>query len=92
MEIINNEEEIDKLSQGSNFQTIKVCLLGIDNTGKSSFLDRIFYRDSFKNFKESIQGKISTISANCRFIFVKYKGKLFKLELWDTAGKIKFFL
>ena len=91
MEIINNEEEIDKLSQGSNFQTIKVCLLGIDNTGKSSFLDRIFYRDSFKNFKESIQRNMPTTGANYRGILVKYKGKLFKLDLWDTAGQLRYF-
>ena len=91
MEIINNEKEIDKLNRHSNFQAIKVCLLGIDKTGKTSFLDRIFYRDTFKNFKESIQGKMSTTGATYKGIFVKYKGKLFKLELWDTAGKLKYF-
>ena len=54
MEIIIDNEEIDKLYEDSNLQTIKVCLLGLDNTGKTSFLDRIFYIDSFKYYKESI--------------------------------------
>ena len=91
MEIINNNEEIDKLIQDSNYQAIKVCLIGIDKTGKTSFLDRIFYRDNFKNFKESIQGKLSSTGLSYHGIFVKYKGKLFKLELWDTAGQLKYF-
>ena len=91
MEIINNNEEIDKLNQNSNYPTIKVCLIGLDNTGKTSFLDRIFYRDSFKYFKESIQGNMPNAYANYRGIFVKYKGKLFNLELWDTAGQLKYF-
>ena len=91
MELINDNEEIDKLKKDSNFQIIKVCLIGIDNTGKTSFLDRILYRNSFKYFKESIQGIISTTGANYQDILVKYKGKLFKLELWDKAGKLKYF-
>ena len=91
MEIINNYEEIDKIVKDSNFQIIKVCLIGIDNTGKTSFLDRILSRNSFKTYKESIQGKISSTSAQYYQILVKYKGKLFKLELWDTAGQLKYF-
>ena len=91
MELINDNEEIDKLKKDSNFQIIKVCLIGIDNTGKTSFIDRILYRNSFKYFKESIQGNISTTGANYQNILVKYKGKLFKLELLDTAGKLKYF-
>ena len=91
MELIIDNEEIDKLMKDSNFQIIKVCLIGIDNTGKTSFLERILYRKSFKYFNESIQGIISTTGANYQDILVKYKGKLFKLELWDTAGKLKYF-
>jgi GTPase SAR1 family protein len=41
MEIIKDNEELDEISKNSNIQTIKVCLIGIDNTGKTSFLDRI---------------------------------------------------
>ena len=51
MELINDNEEIDKLKKNSNFQIIKVCLIGIDNTGKTSFIDRILYRKSFKYSK-----------------------------------------
>ena len=92
MEIIIDKEEINKLLlKDSDCQIIKVCLIGIDNTGKTSFLDRILYRNSFKYFKESIQGNISTTGANYRSILVKYKGKLFMLELWDTAGQLKYF-
>jgi len=91
MEIIYNCEEIDKLCKDSNFQLIKVCLLGIDSTGKSSFLNRIFNRNKFDNFKKSIQGNIPNISSQFYRILVKYKGKLFKLEIWDTAGQLKFF-
>jgi len=91
MEIINSNKEIDKLTKKSNYQTIKVCLIGIDKTGKSSFLDRIFYRDNFKNFKESIQGKLSSTGLSYHGIFVKYKGKLFRLEFLDTAGQLRYF-
>ena len=91
MEIIIDNEEIDKLYEDSNLQTIKVCLLGLDNTGKTSFLDRIFYIDSFKYYKESIQENLSSTGANYRLLLIKYKGKLFRLDLWDTAGQLKNF-
>ena len=91
MEIIIDNEEINKLLEDSYFQTIKVCLIGIDNSGKTSFLDRIFYKDRFKYFKESIQGNISTTGAIYRSILVKYKGKLFMLDLWDTSGQLRYF-
>ena len=91
MEIINDNEEISKLMDDSNFQTIKVCLIGIDNAGKTSFLDRIFYKKNFKYYKKSIEGKIPSTSAQYHGIFVKYKDKLFKLELWDTVGKLIYF-
>ena len=91
MEIINDDEEINKLLENSNFQIIKVCLIGIDNTGKTSFLDRILYKKNFKYFKESIQGKISSTYAQYHGIFVKYKDKLFKLEIWDIPGQLVYF-
>ena len=90
MEIINDNEEINKLCKDSNFQSIKVCLLGIDGSGKTSFVDRILYRNNFINFKESIKGNLSSTGANYSQILVKYKGKLFKLDLWDTAGQLKY--
>ena len=91
MEIINDDEEINKLLENSNFQIIKVCLIGIDNTGKTSLLDRIVYKKNFKYFKESIQGKISSISGQYHELFVKYKDKLFKLELLDIPGQLIYF-
>ena len=91
MEIINDYEEINKLSKNSNFQTIKVCLIGIDSSGKTSFLYRILNRDCFKYFKESIEGNISSTGGSYHPIIVKYKGKLFNLDLWDTAGQLKYF-
>ena len=42
MEIINDNEEIKKLFKNSKFQNIKICLIGLDKSGKSSFLERIF--------------------------------------------------
>ena len=91
MEIINDNEKINRLMEDFNCQAIKVCLIGLNNTGKTSFVDRILYKDSFKNFKESIKGNISTTGVKYHGILVKYKGKLFKLELWDTAGQLKYF-
>ena len=91
MEIINDNKELKKLLEDSNFQTIKFCLLGIDNTGKTSLLDRIVYQKNFKYFKESIQGNISNTHANHRIIFVKNKYKLFKLELLDIPGQLIYF-
>ena len=93
MEIIIDKKEKDLYlkNSNSNFQKIKVCLIGIDNTGKTSFLDRINFRDSFKFYKESIKGKIPSVGATYIPILVKYKGKLFELEFWDTAGQLRFF-
>ena len=91
MDIINDNEEINKLKKDNHFQGIKVCLLGLDKTGKTSLLDRIFYKKNFKYFKESIQGKISSISGQYHELFVKYKDKLFKLELLDIPGQLIYF-
>ena len=91
MEIINDNKELKKLLEDSNFQTIKFCLLGIANTGKTSLLERINFRDSFKFYKESIKGKIPNVSDSFLSILVKYKGKLFKLDLWDLAWQLKYF-
>ena len=91
MEIINDNEKINRLMEDFNCQAIKVCLIGLNNIGKTSFLDRILYKDSFKNFKESIQGNISNTHAKHRIIFVKNKYKLFKLELLDIPGQLIYF-
>ena len=87
MEIIIDKEEKGLYTN----QKIKVCLIGIDNAGKTSFLDRINSRDSFKFYKESIKGKIPSVSDSFLSILVKYKGKLFKLYLWELAGQLKYF-
>ena len=87
MEIIIDKEEKGLYTN----QKIKVCLIGIDNAGKTSFLDRINSRDSFKFYKESIKRKIPTVGASYISILVKYKGKLFKLYLWELAGQLKYF-
>ena len=87
MEIIFDKEEKGLYTN----QKIKVFLIGIDNAGKTSFLDRINSRDSFKFYKESIKGKIPTFGASYISILVKYKGKLFELYLWDLAVQLKYF-
>ena len=91
MEIINDIEEINKLSKNCNFQTIKVCLVGISGSGKTAFLDRIHYKNNFNNFKELIKGNLSTTGGNYKVILVKYKDKLFMLDLWDTSGQLRYF-
>ena len=91
MEIFNENEEMNKLLKDSNIQSIKVCLIGIECSGKTTFLDRIIYRKDFNNFKEKIKIYYPTISACYRRIFVKLKNKIFKLDLWDTSGQLNFF-
>ena len=89
MEIIIGDEEIDKLCQNSNIKKIKVCLLGIDNSGKSTFIQRITSINNFNNFKKSIDKIIFTTGANYHKLLVKFKGELFQLDLWNTSRQIK---
>ena len=91
MGIINDNEKINKLSDNSNIHYIKVCLLGIDKSGKTNFLNRFINRNNFNNFKESIQVYTPTLGASYLVLSVEHKSKLFKLEIWDTAGDLKWF-
>ena len=91
MEIINDDEEISKLGQDNKFQKIKVCLNGIYSSGKTTFLKRITSRNNFNNYKGLIIEYSPTIGASYNIVFVKYKNKVFKLEIWDISGQIRYF-
>ena len=90
MEIINNDEGIKKFNLNLNFQKFKVCLMGIDNSGKSTFLNRIDSINNFKKFKESIKVYTPTDGVSFFSIFIKYKGKLFHLDVWDCSGQERY--
>ena len=92
MKIIHeNEKTIKNLIDDSNAQEIKVCIFGIDKSGKSAFLKRIESNDNFNNFKESI--KIYTRSMTATYhhhITVKYRNRLFELNFWENPGQLKY--
>ena len=58
----------------------KLTLLGLDNTGKTSLLNR-FYDNSFKT------RVISTIGLDFRLKTINIEDKVVRLQIWDTAGQ-----
>ena len=91
MTIINDGEEMSKLGQDNKFQEIRVCLNGIYRSGKTTFVKRIISQSNFNNFKGLIIEYLTTIGASYDIVFVKHKSKVFKLEIWDISGQIRFF-
>jgi len=90
MEVISDDKEMKKLMERNNFKRIKIALYGIERSGKTIFLDRIASKIRFNNFKDSIETYKPTIGGFYRNIFLKFKGKLFLIDLWDTSGQLKF--
>ena len=61
----------------------KLLLIGDSSVGKTAILLR-FSDDSFSpNF-------ISTIGIDFRIKTIEIRGKKIKLQIWDTAGQVKF--
>ena len=90
MEIIIDDKEKKKLAEKNNYKRIKIALYGIERSGKTTFFDRIAPKIRFNNFKDSIETYKPTIGGFYNNIFLKFKGKLFLVDLWDTSGQLKF--
>ena len=89
MEIISDDKGKKKLDD-KNYKRIKMVLYGIERSGKTTFLDRIFSKIRFNNFKDSIKTYKPTIGAFYSNIFLKFKDKLFLVDLWDEPGQLKY--
>ncbi len=64
--------------------TYKVVMLGECGTGKSSIADK-FVNDNFQ------LSQTSTIGVDFFNKIVEYNDKVFKIQIWDTAGQEKFY-
>ena len=88
MEIIINDSD-NKDEKNMNNIPLKIVLIGDTGTGKSSFISRLFSNNYSQFIKEN--SNISpTHGAFFQKVKVKYKNKIFVLELWDTAGLVKY--
>ena len=63
--------------------TLKFCILGDSNVGKTSLLHQF----TDKNFNLSIK---NTIGVDFRIFSAEYKGDTYKVQIWDTAGQERF--
>lgn len=64
-------------------QVVKVCILGSSGVGKSSILKRFVSNE----FDEAEQ---STLGAAFMDKMFTHKGKVFRFQIWDTAGQEKY--
>ena len=60
-------------------ESIKICLLGDSGVGKSSIINR-YINNEFK------LGQPPTFGATFNYKTVEYENKIYKLNIWDTAG------
>ena len=90
MVILDEEKGLMKYSH-LEYKILKVSLIGIYNSGKSTFVDRINSNNNFKNYKQSIKTYTPTAGAKLARIFVMLRGKLYRLDIWDCAGQENFF-
>ena len=76
-----DEKEKENSKENNKFDlSFKIILLGDISVGKSSLI-----LNATKNIFE--ENYIPTISFSFHFYFLKIKGKIIKLEIWDTCGQ-----
>ena len=79
-------EFIEDYDKTQNKVSLKIVLLGKDDTGKTKFVERLIaFNDHFK-FNKSKEYNPTVCGAYSTNI-VKFNNKTFKLEIWDTAGQ-----
>ena len=69
--------------------SLKIVLLGKDNTGKSKFIERLIAINDYCQFNKSKEYN-PTLGALYSPKIVKFHDKKFKLDIWDTAGQERF--
>lgn len=75
-----NDTSIDNSSLSQRY---KVVIVGDVSVGKTSYISRITENKFNSSYEPSIGVDFSSKQ-------VKYKGSLFKLQIWDTAGQEKY--
>ena len=75
--------QVKTQSNESNYETIKIILLGDSFVGKTSFLNQFFSEGFNLNMT-------STIGINERSKIINYKENYYKIKIWDTAGQERF--
>ena len=82
MEFIdNNDTKIDAI--------LKIVLLGKEDTGKTKFIERLIAINDYCKFNKS-KVYISTQTGIYLTRKLKFQNKVFKLDIWDTAGRQSF--
>ena len=79
-ELIIKKLEGNQISEGDDFLTFKVIIVGNSGVGKSSLLKR----GSQKKFTESYQ---ATIGFEFLLMYYDVNGIKMKLQIWDTCGQ-----
>lgn len=77
----NDERSI--LNKSSEFPLVKILILGDLAVGKTSLMLRF----TGENFKESY---LNTLGIDFKVKNVKYKGREYLLQIWDSAGQERF--
>ena len=88
MEIITNDSYNENEKNMNNIK-LKIVLIRDTETGKTSFTSRLFSN----NYSQFIKKNSNISSSNTAYFMnlkVKYKNKLFALDLWVTTGLLKF--
>lgn len=71
------------MSKNNQTRILKLCLLGSVAVGKSSIARR-FVLDEFK------EEEATTVGAAFMDKTIEYKDKIYKFQIWDTAGQEKY--
>jgi small GTP-binding protein len=62
---------------------VKILLIGDAGVGKTSFCKKLMYDDFNGNYD-------TTIGIDFFIKYIEYNSKIFKLQIWDTAGQEQF--
>ena len=79
---------IKNVSQNRDYNFSKFIIAGTVNLGKSLFMKKIeLLREGEIEFNGIYNNYIPTIGVECSFFYYKINNQLFRIQIWDIAGR-----
>lgn len=73
---------VDAMNSKAAKNELKIIVIGNSGTGKTSFVNK-WTKNSFTDFYKA------TIVSEFAYKIFEYKGKFYRIQLWDLAGQDK---
>ena len=69
---------------------LKIVIIGKDKIGKTFFKERIKFYEDYKKYNNISKDYKTTIGVDFTVVKKKFNDKIYKFQIWDTAGLERF--